>query len=119
MVFAGEGNRFTQVEQGLVRVAGDLVKMFILRKLGYATFEEFEGSLLDDLEEVKQGFAECGKRLFETRDALRALVKEGISDENKEEAYQLAREADLIEAELKQLGIRKKIEPEEVGMPSS
>jgi len=83
--------------------------MSILQKLGYASFEEFEGSLLEESEEVKQGFVECGKMLFETRDSLRALVKEGISDGNREEALQLAKEADLIEVELKELKIRRRL----------
>ena len=98
-----------KVRQGSVQVAGDLVKMSILQKLGYASFEEFERSLLEESEEVRRGFVECGKRLFETRDALRALVKKGISDENREEALQLAGEADLIEAELKELEIRQRL----------
>jgi len=51
--------------------------------LGYATFEEFERSLLEKSRKVKQGFVEWGKRLFETRDALHTLVKEGISDKNR------------------------------------
>jgi len=39
-------------------------------------------------------------------DALHALVKEGISDGNRDEAYQLAKEVDLFDGELKELKIR-------------
>ena len=74
--------------------------------MGSTTFEEFEGSLLEESKEVKQGFAECGKMLFETKDALHALVKEGVSDRNKEEAYRLAKEVDLLEEKFKELEIR-------------
>jgi len=77
--------------------------------MGFATFKEFEGSLLEESSKVEQRFAEWGKDLFKAKDSLRALVKERISDGNRDEAYRLAKEVDLVDAELKELKIRQNL----------
>lgn len=81
--------------------------MSILQEMGFATFKEFEGSLLEESREVEKRFAEWSKGLFKEKDVLCALVKEGISDRNRDEAYRLANEVDLFDAKLKKLKIRK------------
>jgi len=73
--------------------------------MGYVTFEEWQGSLLEESRVLEQMFAKCGNDSFETRDALCALFKEWISDMNRDEAYRLAGKVDLFDAELKELKI--------------
>lgn len=47
--------------------------------------------------------------MFKAKDAFCALVKEGISHGNRNEAYQLAKEVDLFDAEFKELEIRQNL----------
>lgn len=65
-----------------------------------------QGSLPKKSSDLEQRIAQWSKDLFETRDALYASVKEGISDMNRHKAYQLEGKVDLFGAELKELKIR-------------
>ena len=104
------GNRWNQELVQFCR--GNLVngeesrRMSILQEMGFANFNEFEESLFEESSKAEQRFVKWGKDLFKAKDALRALVKEGISDRNRDEACRLAKEVDLFDAELKELKIR-------------
>ena len=72
--------------------------MSLLEQLGFATMEEFEKEILEETEKLRQEYMDCGKRLSETKSALRASVEKGASDLDEDEVLRLTHEGILIEA---------------------